>query len=195
MHLRHLSTGLSLALFCLSQAGAATVYKWTDSNGVIHFSDQPVPGAERIITQSGPRSSQAPAPSASRQASAPRRGSSKPEPNDTAVDYTEFEIESPQTNQTFTEQSVSVRIRLEPDLKPGHLLSLYLNGKLVENQSPKSTQFTLNELPRGSYSLVASVMDASSGESKSTPPVTFNVQRPSILSPQSPLRPRQNQRP
>lgn len=195
MHLRHLSTGLSLALFCLSQAGAATVYKWTDSNGVIHFSDQPAPGAERIITQSGPRVSQGQLPSSPRQAAASRRSSAKTEPNDTAVDYSEFEIESPQPDQTFTDQSVSVRLRLEPDLKPGHLLSLYLNGKLVENQSPKSTQFTLNELPRGSYQLVASVMDAASGETKTTTPVTFNVQRPSILSPQSPLRPRPTPRP
>ena len=29
---------------------AAVVYKWTDSDGVVHFSDQPVPGAEKITT-------------------------------------------------------------------------------------------------------------------------------------------------
>jgi hypothetical protein len=193
MHLRHLSTGLAAAMLCLSQASAATVYKWTDSNGVVHFSDQPAPGAERIITQSGPGQSRSSAgPSQARQASsAPRRNNGRAEPNDTAVDYSEFEIDSPQPEQTFTEQSVSVRVRLEPGLKPGHLISLYLNGKLVENQSPKSTQFSLTELPRGSYSLVASIMDASSGETKSTPPVTFYVQRPSILSPSSPLRPNQ----
>ncbi len=27
---------------------AAIVYKWTDADGVVHFSDQPVPGAEKI---------------------------------------------------------------------------------------------------------------------------------------------------
>lgn len=76
-----------------------------------------------------------------------------------------------------------MRVRLEPELKPGHLLSLYLNGKLVEGQSPKSTDFTLTDLARGSYTLTASVMDAASGESKTTAPVTFYVQQPSLLSP------------
>jgi len=27
-------------------AHALVVYKWTDAQGVVHFSDQPVPGAE-----------------------------------------------------------------------------------------------------------------------------------------------------
>ena len=58
-----------------------------------------------------------------------------------------------------------------------------LNGKLVEGQSPKSTDFTLTDLARGSYTLTASVMDAASGESKTTAPVTFYVQQPSLLSP------------
>jgi hypothetical protein len=182
MHLRHLSTGFGLAIFLFAQAPAATVYKWTDSNGVVHYSDQSVPGAERIITQSSgnaQRSAPAPAPNVRTVRSRP----GKSEPTSSPLDYTEFEIDSPQADQTFSESSVSVRVRLEPTLKPGHLISLYLNGKLVENQSPQSTQFALNDLPRGAYTLVASVMDASSGESKSTPPVSFNVRQSSLLSP------------
>ena len=184
MHLRHLSTALGLAICCVAQAPAATVYKWTDANGVIHFSDQPDPGAERIITQSGPAPSRSSAPAAAvRSAPSAHRTNPATEPNSTAVDYDEFSIESPQPDQTFNEQSVGVRVRLEPGLKPGHLLSLYLNGKLVEGQSPKATQFSLNDMPRGAYTLIATVMDAASGESKSTSPVTFYVQRPSLLAP------------
>jgi hypothetical protein len=182
MHLRHLSTGFGLAICLFAQAPAATVYKWTDSNGVVHYSDQSVPGAERIITQSGANARpSAPAPVTSARTVRSRPG--KSEPTSSPLDYTEFEIDSPQPDQTFSESSVSVRVRLEPGLKPGHLISLYLNGKLVENQSPQSTQFSLNDLPRGAYTLVASLMDASSGESKSTPPVSFNVRQNSLLSP------------
>ena len=32
---------------------AAVIYKWTDADGVVHFSDQAVPGAEKILTSSG----------------------------------------------------------------------------------------------------------------------------------------------
>ncbi|MFO1468907.1 MAG: DUF4124 domain-containing protein [Steroidobacteraceae bacterium] len=185
MHLRQLPLGLVMAVLWVTAVPAATIYKWTDSNGVIHYSDQPTPGAERIITQSGPAPSKSSTSSGSQfsRSAAPRRPSGKTEPNDTAVDYTEFEIDAPQQDQTFHEPSVNVRLRLEPALKPGHLVSLYLNGKLVENQPPKSTQFALTDLPRGAYTLIASVMDASSGESKSTTPVTFYVQQPSLLSP------------
>ncbi len=182
MHLRYLSIGLAAAVFLFSGAPAATVYKWTDSNGVVHYSDQAVPGAERIITQGGASTSHsAPPPAASSKAVRSRPG--KSEPTSSPLDYSEFEIDSPQPDQTFSETLVSVRVRLEPALKPGHLISLYLNGKLVENQSPQSTQFTLSNLARGAYTLAATVMDASSGESKSTSPVNFNVRQPSLLSP------------
>src|ERR1700735_5782379 len=34
-------------------AQAVVVYKWVDADGVVHFSDQPVPGAEKITTSGG----------------------------------------------------------------------------------------------------------------------------------------------
>ncbi|MBS0612243.1 MAG: DUF4124 domain-containing protein [Proteobacteria bacterium] len=183
MHQRYLAISLAAAMLCAAPGWAAVIYKWTDADGVVHFSDQPTPGAERIVTQSGPVSRPAGSAVSSSPRTAARRQPTKTEPNATAVDYTEFEIQAPQPEQTFHDQTVNVRVRLEPELKPGHLLSLYLNGKLVEGQSPKSTDFTLTDLARGSYTLTASVMDAASGESKTTAPVTFYVQQPSLLSP------------
>jgi hypothetical protein len=50
-----------------------------------------------------------------------------------------------------------------------------------------ATSFTLPEnltLGRGSHTLGATVTDIASGQSKSADPVTFNVLRPSLLSPQ-----------
>src|ERR1700733_1931752 len=35
-------------------AQALVVYKWTDAQGVVHLSDQPVPGAEKVFTSSAP---------------------------------------------------------------------------------------------------------------------------------------------
>ena len=58
-------------LACLATfAGqAAVVYKWTDADGVVHYSDQPVPGAEKIYTASS-----AAVGSASCASAAPTRG-------------------------------------------------------------------------------------------------------------------------
>jgi type IV secretory pathway VirB10-like protein len=61
------STYLSLAAFFLLFAGvsaaATTVYKWKDSNGQVHYSDQPPPtGQAETVTVKNPRRKPAPEP-------------------------------------------------------------------------------------------------------------------------------------
>ena len=46
-----------------------------------------------------------------------------------------------------------------------------------------ATQFALPHLDRGTYAIAATITD-SSGQSQSTPSVTFYVRQPSALSPQ-----------
>lgn len=158
---------------------AMVVYKWTDADGVVHFSDQPVEGAEKIITASGSSSRgilSQPAPNV-RAPDAPKKPG--------ALEYTRFSITSPSPDQTFTgDQAVNVSLALEPGLKPDQTVAWSLNGVQVSNQAPDAVQFTLTDLPRGSYTLSATVTDPLSGESKTADPVTFNVMRPSTLSPQ-----------
>jgi hypothetical protein len=62
-------------------------------------------------------------------------------------------------------------------------VTLQLNGAEVPNQPPDALSFTL-ELPRGAYSLVATITDKTSSESLSTDPVAFYVRQPSALAPQ-----------
>lgn len=42
------------AAFAARPAGAATVYRWTDANGVLHFSDSPPPHAAQLQAQNLP---------------------------------------------------------------------------------------------------------------------------------------------
>jgi len=161
-------------------AEALVVYKWTDAQGVVHFSDQPVPGAERVVTTSAPEhagilgqtASRSPAPS--------------PQPKaDKTLSAARIAIASPAPEQTFTgEQPVPVSLSLDPDLKPSWTVVWSLNGAQVPGQTSTTTQFTLTDLARGIYTIEATVTDAGTGESKSADAVTFNVVRPSILSPQ-----------
>jgi hypothetical protein len=61
-----------------------------------------------------------------------------------------------------------------------------LNGAPV-SEGADSMSFTLPQAltaGRGGYTLGATLTDTLSGESKSADPVTFNVLRPSMLSPQ-----------
>ncbi len=155
---------------------ATVVYKWTDADGVVHFSDQPVPGAEKIVTSGGTTRGILTDTAPAEPADKPKRTES--------LAATRFAISSPAQQQTFSgDQPVIVHLAMEPELKAGQTITWTLNGATLANQ-PDPTQFTLTDLGRGSYTLEASLIDAASGESKAAEPVTFNVLRPSILSPQ-----------
>jgi Domain of unknown function (DUF4124) len=169
--------GLLAALSAPLTLQAAVVYKWTDADGVVHFSDQPVPGAEKIVTATG----------ASRgimgQAAA-NVPTGKPLAKISALGATRLTITSPAQDETFTgNQPVSVHLAAEPALKSDQAITWTLNGAQV-SQPSDATEFTLSDLPRGSYTLAATVVDSASGESKSAESVTFNVMRPGLLSPQ-----------
>ena len=169
----------SLAAFA---GQAAVVYKWTDSDGVVHFSDQPVPGAEKIFTASG-SSTGGGSVSSARQANpgapSPRRNAPP------GLGYTQLSITSPVPDQTFFgDDVISAHLALDPSLKPGQTVTWRLNGRQLDDQSPTATQITLPHLDRGTYSLAATVTDPATGESLSTDSVSFFVRQPSELSPQ-----------
>jgi len=174
----HCRTWIALGLSALvSAAAAAVVYKWTDSDGVVHYSDQPVPGAEKIVTSGGGTRGilSQPMPSTGSGASP-----EKPKPHPAQ----HVTISSPAPDQTFTGgEPVSASLSAEPALTPSQTVSWTLNGAHV-GQDSNETQLTLPDLARGTYTLAATVSDSVSGESISADPVTFNVVRPSVLSPQ-----------
>ena len=176
MHLRRLC--VLVGLLAAFASGAAVVYKWTDADGVVHFSDQAVPGAERIVTSTG----------SSNGVGGPTRPPGGPVPNKappTALSTAVFTIESPAPDQTFFgDEIVPVRLRAEPALKPTQAIAWHLNGKQLDSPGTDSLAFTLQTLPRGTYVLAATVTDAESGDSKSTDSVTFYVRQPSELEPQ-----------
>ena len=174
-----LAFGLVSVLSAPLPLQAAVVYKWTDADGVVHFSDQPVPGAEKIVTNGGSSRGimNAPMPAA-------LPGS---EPNAASpLASVRIAIDSPAPNQTFSGSEVMyASATVEPALAPGGpiTISWALNGAPVAG-SDGAMHFKLPDLSRGVYTLSATLTDAASGATKSADPVTFNVLRPSILSPQ-----------
>ncbi|HEX4151301.1 MAG TPA: DUF4124 domain-containing protein [Steroidobacteraceae bacterium] len=158
---------------------AAVVYRWIDADGVVHYSDQPVPGAEKIITATGTGNgilNQTPP------GTAPADQPRKPTSLGSAV----VSITSPAQGQTFSGAEVmAAHLSIEPEVSPEHPMSISwtLNGATV-GEADGATSFTLPDLPRGTYTLAATVTDPQTGESKSADPVTFNVLRPSLLAPQ-----------
>jgi len=159
---------------------AAVIYKWTDSSGLVHYSDQPVPGAEKIITSSAPNGGTAASASTGTAA-----GTSTQKSTVAGIAYDQFAITSPAPDQTFFgDESIGVHLALVPDLKPDQTITWHLNGKELEDQGPGATQFTLPHLDRGTYVIAATITDQKTGSSQTTDSVNFFVRQPSELSPQ-----------
>jgi len=180
MHLLWRLLALGLAATLLAQAPtigvAAGVYKWTDADGVVHFSDQPVPGAEKVYTSSAP-SGLTVGPTGA-QPGTPATGKEK-----SNFPYTVLTITMPTAEQTFVDEPVPVHLDMEPALYGSHQIVWLLNGKPLD-EPPTATGFTLSQLPRGAYVLSAKIKDTQSQEFQDSDSVTFYVQQPSLLMPQ-----------
>ncbi len=174
MHLWRL--GIALPLFAAFTAGAAVVYKWTDPDGVVHYSDQAVPGAEKIVTSSG---------TANGVSGGPKSGPAAATQAPSALNYHVMTIDSPADQDSFFgDNPVPIHLHLEPALQPNQTITWNLNGKQLEDQAADATSVTLQSLSRGTYAIAATVTDVASGQSQSTNSVTFYVRQPSERSPQ-----------
>jgi hypothetical protein len=159
-------------------ASAAVVYKWVDADGVVHYSDQPVPGAEKIYTSSAAKAGTV-VPLA---AAATQAAKKPPVPG---LEFTQFAITSPAADQTFFgDEAVGVHLALTPGLKSTQIITWHLNGKQLADQPPDAVSFVLPRLDRGAYAIAATITDQSTGESLSTGSISFYVRQPSELSPQ-----------
>jgi hypothetical protein len=167
-----------LGLLAALTAQSAVVYKWTDADGVVHFSDQPAPGAEKIITagRSSLNGYSAPAP--------PATNSNGQQPRAAAARPAAITIASPQPEQNFfNDEPINVSLS-QPVLGPDQSVTWHLNGRELSDQPPSTTAFVLPNPGRGTFAIAATIANQTTGEVQSTPSVTFYVHEPSLLSPQ-----------
>ncbi|HEY8507613.1 MAG TPA: DUF4124 domain-containing protein [Steroidobacteraceae bacterium] len=163
---------------------AATVYKWVDANGVTHYSDQPHPGAEQVEVGT-PQTYSAPPPPPAR---APSRPAARQEQADS---YSMCEITRPSNDEViFNDFSVTVMVRVMPELRAGHTLSVAMDGKRLPQTVVPDAGFTINPVYRGTHTLVAVIEDATGRELCRSSTITFHVRQPSRLAPNPANRPR-----
>ena len=165
-----------LALAAPAFAGQ-TVYKWVDEKGVTHFSDQPTAGAEKVELSSGPDRSAEPAPAYT----APAQQA----PVNQGPAYSRFAIESPQQEEAIinTGGVVSVRLAISPQIEAAHVVTLYLDGALVEDFPKQGTSYQFSSVPRGTHTVRAVVSTIQGAMVQETPPVTFHVRQESAAQP------------
>lgn len=169
-----------LLLSVLAFAGA-DVYRWVDSDGVVHFSDTPRPGAERITIQ-------VPQPQSSGAADqqGPDQGSADDDGTDDFAGYDSLTIQSPGQDETLwnIEGQLNVSAAVQPDLQPDHTLQVYLDGQALPPADPGATSLTVSEVYRGQHSLRAVILDSAGAVLAESPSVSFYV-RQNALGPKN----------
>lgn len=174
---------LTVFLLCLAGAAAGQVYKWVDENGVTHYSDQPMPGAEQIDlprSTTTPRPAQRPAGSSAgtqSQAAAASAEQARPAP----FSYESISFTNPAPEQTLWNIGgvLSVSLNVQPGLQDGHRVRVYFDGELTE---ATGQSFEIQEVWRGTHNLQAEVVDETGRVMIRSEPMRFYVQQTSILN-------------
>jgi len=166
-----------MSLACAA-AYSASVYRWVDENGVVHYSDQPHENAEKVQVQAPQTYKSAPAP----------RAAPTPPPVAQPNSY-QCAVTQPAADDTFQSAfSVATTVQVVPIPKNGDQTFLLLDGARVPNYPAMGGSFTLSNIDRGQHTLQAVVLDGSGKMLCQSANVTFTVMQPSVLNPANPQR-------
>jgi|SRR5580693_7468616 hypothetical protein len=172
---------LVCALLAPGGSFATTLYRWVDSDGVVHYSDTPHPGAQQIqISGAQTYHGTTPPPAAGPAAAAQSK---------TAQPYQSCAIAQPAPDTAlFAPESVDISVRLDPPLRPGDQLAVRVDGQTLQPLG-SGLNFQLAQPDRGEHTVSAEVRDPDGTVVCSATAVSFSVQRPSMNMPQSPVKP------
>ena len=168
-----------IAFIATLAAGAvlAQAYKWTDEDGIVHFSDRPQEGAERIQLPSDNRRSPPTQPRTVASAAAATAGEAPEEAG--PFRYESLTIGSPLAEETLwnIEGVLNVTLNVDPALQPGHRIRVFFDGtpRFVNRSS-----FQIEEVYRGVHNIQAEVIDESGTMMIRSMPNRFYVQQNSI---------------
>ena len=163
-------------------AVSATVYKWVDEDGVVHYSDQPHDNAQKVElkapqTYTAPKAPAGPLPRP--------RDAAKPAPA-----YQSCTVSEPANDQVFTNTSeVTAGVTMQPTIRPGDTAVVTLDGQRVPGVPASGGQFTISPVDRGTHSIQMTIQDPNGATVCSSAAVTFHVQQASLQSPTRPVRP------
>jgi Domain of unknown function (DUF4124) len=188
---RHLTAlAMLAALGLLVAAGSAvaqkTSYRWVDAQGVVHYSDTPQPGAQVIQLPSAQTYRAPPAQTAVSKAAAAAAAAA---PNAPDSPYQSCGIVEPAAEAYFfAPETVPVTVSLAPGLRPGDQVAVTVDGSPLAPMAADSLQYQVPAPDRGAHTVNVIVREPDGKQVCRAAPITFYVQRPSALSPASPVR-------
>lgn len=167
---------LGAILLLLPQLGTAQIYKSTDEDGNVRFSDKPpVSGPSEQIKLRQTNSAPPPEP-------VEYKGASTTGAPEAAADTSyNVSVATPADETTIAmgPGNFSVSASVEPALNGGALLQLYVDGQ-PSGEPQSGNTWGLTNVFRGAHDLTVSVIDANGDQLAESEPVRVYVLRPSI---------------
>ncbi|MES2217503.1 MAG: DUF4124 domain-containing protein [Pseudomonadota bacterium] len=172
---------LLVSFLLLSLTCVAAIYMQKDAKGNISYSDIPTTDATRVdlppptTTSFSTPAAPAAGKAAATSGKAGKVGVTPTETTDARQTYTAFSISSPTEQQTFQNQrDIAVQFNLAPSLQKGDSIQLFVDGSKV-GEPAATTQFQVNQLPRGTHQVSANLLDSNKAVLKQAASVTFFV--------------------
>jgi hypothetical protein len=153
----------------------AALYKYTDENGEVVYSDQaPYEGAEELVP---PELQVTPA------IKPKPKANENPEKKEDITRYSSFQITSPKNGSTLQNKTGTLKIALaiKPalNIKAGHYINIFIDDvAVIKNSSQLST--ILNHIDRGTHSIQAELREKSGKLIRFSNNVIVHVHRFSI---------------
>jgi len=181
---------LLVACCGLALSVQAAVYRWTDADSMVHYSDQPRPGAKVVDL---PELSHYAPPSLGDAAQTADPAQPQPGPAGHSAPYRGFSIAHPTDGETLHNATgdIDVRMVLDPELRKGDQIQLVLDG-LGARQTLASLKAELKHVERGPHTLQAEVLDAKGATLIRAAPVRFYLLMPSAAEPSAGKAPEDN---
>lgn len=171
---------LLLTSLLSAAALAGSIHKWVDADGRVHFSDRPpqaVSSEELNITTRKPKPVEPAAEvlEGAEEATGPEEEEEKKEP----TVYTRITVSAPKQGATVRTNTgqVNISVALQPPLDSEfkHKVAVFVDGK--RKGFGQRTSFTAKEVWTGTHTAQAKVTDENGRVLKSSPRITFYVQR------------------
>lgn len=179
-----MSKRLFFAFIAIIVAGAAMAqaYRWVDEDGVVHYSDRPREGAERVQL---PSDNVRPRPVPASRAAAPQPESTEEDQPSGPFRYETLMVSSPAAEETLwgLGGTLNVTLDLRPALQDGHRIRVYFDG---EARTVTSTSFQIEEVFRGAHNIQAEVVSRNGRLMIRSLPTRFFVQQMSVNRPPPP---------
>jgi hypothetical protein len=151
---------------------AADVYRWVDSQGVVHYSDKPQAPNDKPVAlphlQTYAAGSGAPAFTAAETGS-PAKTAAAP-----------ISISSPAPDETIRDAEGKFTVTVAANPGPGEGLVYFLDGVAQNSQPTPSTALLFSGVERGQHSISAALIGGDGEQLARSADVTINMKPPSV---------------